>query len=170
MAPTDIAMRWDRIAGAVYFVLYLLILVSIVDYVSNTYPINPGEATWRYGALGILGQFLPTPLFSVALILMLGSAIYQRGHIRFVTVFSAVMAVALVLGMVAFTLDALQVRGNVPMDQQGRFDFAVARSLFKLFTSAGAFALCTMAGRRVLAVMTEREPKHKEGKPLVVGS
>jgi len=170
MAPTDISMRWERIAGAVYFVLYLMILTSLVDYVSNTYPIDPGAATWRYGALGILGQFLPTPLFAVALILLLASALYQRGHVRFVAVFSAVMALALVLGMVSFTLDAVQVRADVPMDQKGLFDFAVARSLFKLFTSAAAFALCALAGRRVLAVMAEREPRPKEGKPLVVGS
>ena len=80
MAPTDISMRWERIAGAVYFALYLMILTSVVDYVSNTYPMNPGEATWRYGALGILGGFLPTPLFAAVLILLLGSALYQRGQ------------------------------------------------------------------------------------------
>ncbi|HEV8195249.1 MAG TPA: hypothetical protein VGP87_01310 [Gemmatimonadales bacterium] len=159
----------ERTAGPFYFLALLFLVLPLVDYVMNVWPLNPGTVSWRYGALGLSGGFLLTPLLGLVMMLT-GSMLFgHRGMRVMVGVVSAVLALLLALGMMLFVLDSLQVRRGVAADAMWAFDVGVIKAIVKIFTGAICSAWVALVAFRKLQDAPGRS-KRTQNAPLVVGA
>jgi hypothetical protein len=125
-----------RTAG--YLVLALAALFPLLDLFSGLMPPNFGNATWRFGAVGLFSNFamgLSLELYLIAVIALLAN---QRRVLLVLGVLSALLAVLLLGSSVLFVLDALQTRARVTPAVLRRFDFAAGGAVAKLLLYAVA--------------------------------
>jgi hypothetical protein len=113
--------RRHHLGSAANILAALLVLVPLVDYVANVWPVRPSEIGWRYAAEGLWAGFLLTPCLGLAL--AVGVAVW-RAHAGTLRVLAAVMilaAVALVPLGIDFVLSAAQLRHSAPPEALARF-------------------------------------------------
>lgn len=156
-------------APAVYFVVALLVLSSVADLLLNMWPWRPGDLGWRYAAVGLGSQFLNTPVLALLLAALYA---YVAGHGRVLRTIAVICwaGVGLIaLSLVAFALDAAQIRPGVAPAGRSVSDVAVARAAVKLLISAIAFHLMARASwRGARAVAPAAPARHAE--PVVARS
>lgn len=140
-----------RLATPILVVGLFLIILPIADFVGNVWPLRPGAADWRYGAVGILSTFLLTPLLGLLLVSISAYATERRWLLRVVGIKSLAAAIALVLIVLAFTLDALQVRQTRPIDDR----WVTVVSFMLAAAKHGLATVCLL----VLGVSTMRAAK-----------
>src|SRR6185436_5152517 len=99
-----------------YLVAALMIVTPAVDFVTNVWPLNPGDLLWRYGSNGLLAGFLLTPLLGALLAGLAAHALGHRVMARLVATFNVVGAVLLFAASVMFSLDVLEYRHAVPAE------------------------------------------------------
>jgi hypothetical protein len=117
-------------------VLALAALFPLLDLFSGLMPPNFGNATWRFGAVGLFSNFamgLSLELFLMAVIALLAN---QRRVLLVLGVLSVLLAVVLLGSSVLFVLDALQTRARVAPAVMRRFDFAAGGAVAKLILYA----------------------------------
>jgi hypothetical protein len=134
--PGETLSSQFRTAG--YMVLVLAALFPLLDLLSGLYPTNFGNATWRFGAVGLFSNFamgLSLELFLIAVIALVAN---QRRVLLVLGVLSALLAVLLLGSAVLFVLDALQTRARVNPAVLHRFDFAAGGAVAKLLLYAVA--------------------------------
>lgn len=162
--------KLGRVAGPTYFLALLFLGLSALDFVMNVWPLRPGDVSWRYGAIGLAGGFLLTPLLGLVILLAASRYFGHQGVRRLTLILSAALAALLLLASLSFVLDALQMRRAVEAAQKWMFDGGVAKALVKLTTGAVSAAWVAGAafdrGGRVSGDRTTR----RDGAPLVVGS
>lgn len=121
-----------RMAMPAYALALLLVLVPAMDLSMQLWPLDPGQPSWRFGAVGMVSRGVLTPM--LGLFLALATATFA-GHVRTgrtLSVLSGLLALA-VLGLVAvFALDGLQIRSMVTSETQRRFEATSLVALMKL--------------------------------------
>ena len=109
--PTNVS-AW-AIRG-LYVLAAMLVFWPLADLVTNTWPMQPANFRWRYGFAGLLGGFHLTPLFGYVLAMYVAIWRGQPRMLRVVAVLGYAAALLLVLVMIMFPLDTLQVRATRP--------------------------------------------------------
>ena len=142
----------------VYFFLFLLFAWPVVDLFSNTWTLQMGNIQWRMGFLGLLTAYLHTPLLAIVLAMGVSFASGHRLTLRLLSVLSVLGVVVMLLAMVFFALDAIQMRGGVPAENRGPFDAGTVLSELKFFTVGMALAFLAWGGWRT-ADRFPAEPK-----------
>ncbi len=140
-----------RLATPILVVGLFLIVVPVVDFVGNVWPLRPGAADWRYGAIGILSTFLLTPILGLLVVSVSAYATERRWLLRVVSLSSLAAAVTLVIMVLAFTLDAVQVRQSRAVDER----WVTVVSFIIASAKHGLATLCLL----VLGVSTHRAAK-----------
>jgi len=136
-----------------YLIAGYLVLAPLAETFAALRPFRWGDAGWRYGAAGLVSQSLMTPL--LGLLIAVGMAVYchHRVATHLLAVLSAIGGGAALIAIPLFTLDALQVRAQVPVEAGtplGGFGAATAWALLMMVaTVAITFALArgAWAGR-----------------------
>jgi hypothetical protein len=126
----------------------LLFFWPFADLVSNALPIQLGNLHWRYGFGGLLAAYLNTPILGLVLLMALA---YWLGHartLRFLSVFELLMAVGLLVVIVVFALDMVQVRASRPEAARGAVLAGGAIAIAKHFTAALVLFLVGIGGWR----------------------
>jgi uncharacterized membrane protein YidH (DUF202 family) len=118
-----------RFGGLVYLIAVAIIAIPILDWMAAVWPIRVGEATWRFGAVGLVGQGLINGTIGVLLLYVACVLFDHRGVRIFLGVLACLMALLLVVLTVGFILDAIQLRGNVRVEMRRGFDFNTLRTL-----------------------------------------
>ena len=135
-------------APAIYFLAALLVVVPLSDLLLNVWPARFSDPGWRYGTVGLAGQFLHTPLLGLLLAALCARFLEQRWPLRLVGTL-CVLAALLGLGAIgSFTLDAVQIRASVEAAALAPYDAGVVRALAKHVTGAIAFVLIGTASFR----------------------
>lgn len=140
-----------RLAGPFYFIAILLVVIPATDFISNVWPLQPGDFRWRFGMTGLLAGFLLTPLLGIVLAGLVAVIAEDHRTLRLVSMVAAVGAVVLVVFVALFTLDVIQFRPEIPTDRRGPFDFANVRSIVKHLLAAGSLAWLARSGLGVTA-------------------
>lgn len=143
-----------RLAGPCYVIAALLVLLPATDFVSNVWPLQPGDFRWRFGMTGLLSGFLLTPLLGVVLAALVAAITDDRRTLRLTCVVAAAGAVLLVALVALFGLDVLQFRTEVPADRRGPFDFANIRATVKHLLAAASLGWLAMSGLRATGAAT----------------
>jgi hypothetical protein len=157
MKPT----KWAVYAGGL-----LLAFHGTVDALTNLYPFFPGEAAWRYGAIGLLSNFF-FPISAGVLVWTAASLLWRdRGPVVIgfgVNAFLALLCLAL---PVLLLLDALQINSSVPPADAWRFKVGVGKAGLKLGVTFLAHGLLAFAGWRLLR-STKGSAAEEEVSPLI---
>lgn len=95
---------------ATYAVALLLILAPLLDTVWSIAPYRLGEVRWRFAASGLVSRNLLDATLGLLLAYAAAFMGQHRRTQRTVAVVTLLGAIALVLGLVLFTLDAVQLR------------------------------------------------------------
>ncbi|MBM4183193.1 MAG: hypothetical protein FJ207_03095 [Gemmatimonadetes bacterium] len=105
------------IAG-LYVFAAMLVVAPLSDLFSTAFPPRLGDLSWRYGFLGLAAGYLQTPLLG----LVIASAVaYWQAHagvLRTLGILGAVMAVVLLMIIVLWPMDVMQVRALREPDAQ----------------------------------------------------
>ena len=159
--------RQSSLLGVATFVSALLVVYSYLDYALNIWPLKLGEARWRFGAVGVLTNYLGLIMLGTVLWLWFQYLAGNRVHVRVVAVLAGLQTLLLLGLLVGFPLDFLQIRGDVQPDDQWNFKAAAARTGVKLFLSTVAFIWITRAGFK--NSKAEGGRGRRESTPLIVG-
>ena len=128
----------------VYPLALLLVVMPIINVSLSMWPLRLGDAPWRFGAFGMLMEAIVFPLLGVT-VTALGA--YWLGHRRVLQALAGTLVAltaALVIALVLFGLDTVQVRSLVQPAGKLRFDVTVARA----FGSAAFAALLLLSVAR----------------------
>ena len=147
------------LAWPTYFVALLLIATPALDYVTNVWPLRPGDPMWRYGSAGVLSGFLLTPLLGIVFALCAAAVLEQRRVLRVFSFLNVLLAPLLVVVTLLFALDVLQVRGAVPEESRPVFDTGATKAAVKYLTMAVALAWFGIVGIRFT-----RSGEHAKGR------
>jgi len=110
----------------------MLVLVPFGEAFFSTFPMEPGSAMWRFGAVGIMSSALLTPLLGL-LILVTTSAILEHPlGVRLVGGVTLVAGVILLLVLGLFVLDAVQIRAQVVEEARASYQMAAGQTIFRL--------------------------------------
>lgn len=148
---TTLSERQIRAAGwLAYLVALPIAVIPCVDVASNVWPLRLSVATWRFGAIGLIGQGLINFTIGVML-LYLGSVLLEQRRFRGVLgVLAGVVALGLLGLSVEFGLDALQLRRGVRPELQTGFRFNVIRTFALCLYFAFVYGVLSYAGLRGL--------------------
>lgn len=160
-----------RLTAAAYLVAGMLVAIPLLDTTLAVLPAHTGQASWRFGALGLYGQAVMTPMLGL---LMACAVATLAGHLRLLRGLavacglSAVLC-ALAIGLLAWDLIHLQVQ--VAPEARTSFDVAAAVALGKLSVGALGGGLLfgggwSAAGR--LEKAGSRSPERGERSRMVV--
>jgi hypothetical protein len=127
----------------------LLILIPLIDFVSNIWPLKPDEARWRFGGVGLISGYLVTPLLGDLLLVISVAMLERRTTQRVIAVANLVTALLLTGILLSYPLDVLQLRGNVPADSLAVFQGTALRSAIKLLLLVVAFIWLGVGGFRL---------------------
>lgn len=135
-------------SAAVYTIGGLFIVIPVFDLLLNLWPMAPGELGWRYGALGLFANFLHTPLLGALIVTLFAAAARHRRVLLAGGILWWVGTAVLLLALITFAFDALQLRATVLSESRLVYQTSVARALGKHATSAVAFGLLGYAAIR----------------------
>jgi hypothetical protein len=150
-----------RVAG--YTILVLAILFPLVDLLSSLLPFHLENATWRFGAAGLISNYFMGA--SIELFLMVLMALFgrQRRALLVLAVVCVGVAVVLLGGAAMFALDAVQTRARVTPEQLHRFELASVVAFFKMVLFALANGLLARGAFR--GAKEERSTTRVKGAP-----
>lgn len=127
---TSSDMRVKRLLGLLYLAGILLAGDQIADLISTLLanPVAFDSVEWRFGAFGLAVSRVS--VFLVADVMLFTAAIARddRHALRLLGVLNLAIALALVVGVGLFGLDALQLRRMVRQGAARRYDAATIRA------------------------------------------
>lgn len=156
----------EALAGPLYFVATLLVVIPMVDYFLSVPPAEYSNVQWRFSALGLLSGHLLTPLLGLALVFVISSVLRHHTLQRIMVIASLAFSVLLLLLSVSFLVDVKQLDATVPRDGRAAFTSAWQRALIKLFLASWGFGYLGLRARRMIPAPS----RHRGPKPVHVVS
>ena len=156
-----------RISSVLYLAGILVIFDQLAILGTSILPLASGTVEWRYGAVGLAAGRLTPLLLGDCLLLVAAVTANHRGAMRVLAVLHLVLALAIAAAVLAFALDAIQVRRMLPLASQRGAMIAAIRA-------GGALALVIPLTAWIsvrlfqLARHSAWAARDAEGSPLVV--
>lgn len=141
-----------------YLSAFLLIIVPMVQAVSQLWPMQLGNIQWRFQAAGSLSSVLLLPFLGLVVMALIARATESRGVSRTIGVIAAVFTVALAGSLVLFVLDALQLKAIVSSRAMQGFQVASVR--------VGLITTLFVVLFAILAMTALRQPKGAAPAPV----
>lgn len=158
----------DALIGPLYFVALLLVATPLVDFLTSVLPLRPGNIEWRFATVGLLSGFVLTPLLGIILAMLVASwAGHQRFH-RIVAIVNGVIAALLVVTLLMFLLDIVQLRSVVQAEQKAAFEGSAVKAVIKHLTFVVATAWLAVGGYRS-SRWSMPEPR-RQAAAVIIGS
>ncbi|MFN8581720.1 MAG: hypothetical protein U0163_12180 [Gemmatimonadaceae bacterium] len=133
----------ELLAGPFYAFGLLLIGLPMMDFATSIVPVHFANLQWRFATLGLLSNFLMTPMLGLGVMIVTAAVREHRGTMRFFSIVSGVIALSLIGMLVLFSLDAIQLNASMPADQVASFRSAAAKAVAK--HAAGIIVLAWMS-------------------------
>jgi len=141
-------MAFRRLGKAAYFVAFVLVATSALDYATTIWPLRPADVSWRYGAVGILSGFLLTPLLGVLVALVIATVLDHPGTLKVLAILSGITGIVGLLLLLGFALDAIQMYQAGAPDARPAAKASSLRASIKLLAGFTAFVWLGVAGFR----------------------
>lgn len=159
-------MKLNRaLIAAAYLVALLMIVVPLIEVALSVWPLRMNQTAWRFGTFGLLSQAATTPLVGAVLLFTTAFVLGHRKTLLASGVLAALVAVALVISIPLFGLDAVQMRSQVRAQTMRAFDVSSVLASVKLF---GLFITASLIA--IGAIKAARSNPHRAAvheKPLV---
>ena len=137
MSPSPSRTSAMFVFGA-YFFLFTLMIWPMVDLASTVYPFRWDDPNWRYGFMGLMAAYLSTPVLAVFLTMTMSYLMGHRTTLRVVSILSVLGFIVLLVVLVFFPLDVIQVRSETPEEQLKAFHVGATLAELKHLTAAVA--------------------------------
>ena len=170
MAPQRSPDVAPYLTGPAYGIALLFVLMPVVDTLSQMWPPALREPSWRYGTVGIGGNYVIWVLLGMLLTCLVAALRHHRRTLRVLAIVNGVLAVVLLLATVGFVLDVLQVRYSVPRDNPRAmwlFNTGAAKAELKYVISVLVFGWLALSSRRAWRAIPR--PDSDEAPKLVGG-
>lgn len=156
---------YRQLAPASYLVAATLVLFPLYDSAVQLIPWNMGSAQWRFGAIGLLSNTLMIVCLGALIAVGVGILANQERSRRILGATSWALAILLLLGIVAFAMDAVQARRQIRADLLTSYQIACITAEAKMLVGVLTFAMLGRAARMERVVRQEG----MAGAPLLVG-
>lgn len=159
-----------RLRAPGYLIMAVTSILPIIDLMMAISPMHPGTVMWRFGAVGLISSAVGAPLLVLTLIYALALLSGDRKVVIAVGVIAVLLAVLMIGGAGAFTLDALQMKSRVNPVALTKFKGASALALLKLVVMGiAAIVLAVSAFRSSRLVKREVVRSNRPNANLIVG-
>jgi hypothetical protein len=156
-----------RIAWPAYLVSALLIAAPFADASTNIFPWHPGDARWRFGAIGVFTNASILPVLGVLLLLAVAVGAGHRGFRKVLSVVAFVVAAAGILATGLFVLDALQTQSAVRPELRLSFAVAAITAGVKLLVTSVIMLAIGLSARVGRDERAEAKTKRPGSEPLL---
>ncbi len=133
---------------ALYCTALLFVASPALEVLATSYPFHPGTAAWRLAALGLMAQSLPVPVFGMLLAHVATVLLEQRAVQTAVSALCVLGAAVLLVALVTFSLDVVQLHKSVRPEIVTTFKTTVSRSALIMLYSAAVLTLFAVLGLR----------------------
>jgi hypothetical protein len=117
---------------AAYLMCAYVCAIPLVEAAFSASPTQAGVVAWRFGATGLFAQALMTPLLGLSVALGVSVYFHHRRTLQTLAVVSGFGAMATLVVVPLFTLDALELRGAIDGGARARFDITTLMTLSRL--------------------------------------
>lgn len=154
----------EALAGPLYFVAAMLVVVPLVDFVLTAPPPEFSSTQWRFNTVGLLSGHTLFPLLGVALAFTV-SAILNHYTLQRALVIGCLTS-AVIFGLLAlrFWTDMADQRFSTAPAGLPAFTSAGNRAIIRLVLTTIAFAYLGWRARRMIPAAS----RHKTPKPVHV--
>lgn len=150
----------EALAGPLYLVAALLVVVPIGDYVLSVPPPQLSDVQWRFAAAGLLSKHTLTPILGLAMAFVVSAFRNQHSLQRWLVGICLLIGTILMALSIGFFLDAMQVRASIPEEGQAAFGSAWKLALIKHVLATGALVYMGLRARRMIPERNrQRTPK-----------
>jgi hypothetical protein len=134
--------------GAVYLIAALLAAVPVFDLISTAWPLQPGNLSWRYGFLGLLANFLLTPMLGAVLAAATAALLRHALTLRLLSITFIVLALLLGAGLGLFAMDVVQLRAQLAQEALPNYQRTAIIAACKYLTGMLALLWLGVGGLR----------------------
>ena len=152
----------EALAGPLYFVAAMLVVVPLVDFLLSVPPPEFSSEQWRFTTLGVLSGYVLLPVLGAALAFILSAFLKHYRVQRVLVIGCLTSAVIFALLSYRFWMDTGDQRFSAGPDELAAFNSAANRAIIKLILTAVAFAYLGWRARRMIPAAT----RHKTPKPV----
>jgi hypothetical protein len=119
-----------RLLGLLYLAGILVLADQAADLAATVLakPLAPSQASWRFGVFGLLMTRASVFLIADVMLFIAAVALGHRKVLRALGALHALVALALLAGLLLFSLDWLQIRRDVSQAGARTFDLAALRA------------------------------------------
>jgi hypothetical protein len=168
-------MSWRQLRGfgvLLYAAGFLLAIGAVADWVAGAWPPRLAVAEWRFAAFGLFSTAVPALVLASVLALVGGWVRGSGTALCTIALMLVVAALVLLVGLVGFGLDLIQVLAQVAPDRREPTLLRAAAAALK--SGLGTLALLTGAlfgwrGGSVIRQAARATGRRSEPRPLVVG-
>src|SRR5690606_2798971 len=114
-----------------YALAVVLVLMSTLDFLQSVSGFQPGSIQWRFATVGLLSSYLVMPILGAVMAIVVAAVCEHRVVLRVLGVVAVLSAFALVVCVIGFGLDVLQLRNSVPTENREAFTGASMRAAAK---------------------------------------
>ena len=154
----------DALAGPLYFVAAMLVVVPLADFVLSVPPAEFSSRPWRFTTLGLLSGQTLLIVLGAALALAMSAILKQYALQRALVVSCLTSAAIFALLTVQFWVDMGNQRIATPPGEAAAVMSASNRAIIRLILTTVAFAYLGWRARRMIPPPT----RHKTPKPVHV--
>lgn len=159
--PTDNASRL-AITG-LYLFAALLVFWPILDLVTTSWPPQFGTLQWRYGMMGLLASYTHTPILGLVLAMIAAFGLRHTGVLRTVSVLSLLGGLVLLIVLVMFPLDVVQMGSNAPPEARPSMKAGAIIAELKHGTGFLALVLLGLGGWRTAGYLSKGPEARSHG-------
>jgi hypothetical protein len=136
-------------AGALYPVGAAFVLFPLADLIARLFPLNAGNAQWRFAYIGLAVGSMAILLLGVTILGLVAAIRGNRGVLRGVAILSALWALLLLAALGLFASDAMQVKASLVRPE-------IIPQFTKMITTAGISGVLYLIGFVGVAVASIR--------------
>ena len=151
-----------RTRAPAYVIATLVILFPLMEIGASAWPYRTNNPEWRLGFISTAAGASTAILLGLLLIYVIGTLFDDRPVIWFVALIGTLMTALCVMAGGSFLLDALQLKGQVNPNMEGRYSVNSALALIKL--GLAGFAALVVAVSAFLAGRNLRRTSRREAK------
>jgi len=140
----------DEVLSAPFYAFgALLIGHPALDFITSILPFSFSNIHWRFATIGLLSNFLMTPMLGMAVMIVVAAIREHMVFQRVLAIINSVAALLLIAFLVLFVLDVVQLNAMIPPDGLKSFQNAAFKAIVKHTTGILVLSWIAAAGWRI---------------------
>ena len=147
--------------GILYPLAIVLVVLPLADVMIGLIPPRFGQMQWRVGATGLVSGAMLFPLVGFVAATASAHLLGHRWTQRVLAALSVVVGLGFLVALVLFAFDVIQIRRNIPAQNQRAYDLAAAKGFITQAMLAGMFFALGVVSFRYSRLAAKRAARAK---------